>query len=78
MSAFEESAKIGLLATVDPQGLPHVSLITSIQAKSPDALMFGQFSEGLSKQHVEDQSPGGLSRHEPGEGAVAGQGALDR
>jgi hypothetical protein len=52
MIAFEESAKIGLLSTVDPQGLPHVSLITSIQAKGPDALMFGQFSEGKSKQHV--------------------------
>jgi hypothetical protein len=52
MIAFEESAKIGLLATVDPQGLPHVSLITSIQAKSPHALMFGQFSEGRSKRHV--------------------------
>lgn len=52
MSAFEESAKIGLLATVNPEGLPHVSLITSIQAKRPDALMFGQFSEGLSKRHV--------------------------
>jgi hypothetical protein len=52
MSAFEESAKIGLLATVDPQGLPHVSLITSIQARSPAELMFGQFSEGLSKKHV--------------------------
>jgi hypothetical protein len=54
MSAFEESAKIGLLATVDPQGLPHVSLITSIQAKSPQQLMFGQFSEGLSKKHVKN------------------------
>jgi uncharacterized pyridoxamine 5'-phosphate oxidase family protein len=52
MSAFEESAKIGLVATVDPQGLPHVSLITSIQAKPPDQLMFGQFSEGQSKRHV--------------------------
>jgi hypothetical protein len=54
MSAFEESAKIGLVATVDPQGLPHVSLITSIQAKDPGQLMFGQFSEGLSKAHVKD------------------------
>jgi len=52
MIAFEESAKIGLLATVDPQGLPHVSLITSIQAKRPDQLMFGQFSEGRSKRNV--------------------------
>jgi len=52
MSAFEESAKIGLLATVDPQGLPHVSLITSIQARSPVQLMYGQFSEGRSKSHI--------------------------
>jgi hypothetical protein len=60
MSAFEESAKIGLLATVNPQGLPHVSLITSIQAKSPDQLMFGQFSEGLSKTHVKSNPRAGF------------------
>ena len=52
MSAFEESAKIGLVATTDPQGLPHLSLITSIQARNPGQLMFGQFSEGRSKSHV--------------------------
>ena len=52
MSVFEESAKIGLLATLDPQGLPHVSLVTSLQLKDPGQLMFGQFSEGLSKTHV--------------------------
>ena len=52
MSAFEESAKIGLLATADSQGLPHVSLITSLQLKNSRQLMFGQFSEGLSKTHV--------------------------
>jgi hypothetical protein len=50
--AFEPSAKIGLVATIDPGGLPHLSLITSLQARSPDELMFGQFSEGLSKSHV--------------------------
>jgi hypothetical protein len=52
ISAFEPSAKIGLVATVDPQGLPHVSLITSIQARNASELMFGQFSEGQSKVHV--------------------------
>ena len=45
-------AKVGLLATVDPKGLPHVTLITSLAAKTPQMLMFGQFSEGLSKTHV--------------------------
>src|SRR4030042_2325237 len=52
IDAFQASAKIGLLATIDSQGLPHVSLITSIQARNPRQLMFGQFSEGRSKTHV--------------------------
>jgi hypothetical protein len=52
ISAFEATAKIGLLATIDPQGLPHLSLITSIQARNPSELMYGQFSEGRSKTHV--------------------------
>jgi hypothetical protein len=60
MGVFEESSKIGLLATVDPQGLPHVSLITSIQAKNPGQLMFGQFSEGLSKTHLKDDPRAGF------------------
>jgi hypothetical protein len=51
-SVFEKDAKIGLLATIGPEGLPHISLITSIQLKGPDQIMFGQFSEGLSKKHV--------------------------
>lgn len=52
MKAFEPEAKIGLLATVSPEGLPHVTLISSIQARSPTELMWGQFCEGLSKEHV--------------------------
>ncbi len=45
-------AKIALLATVDEAGRPHVSLITSLEAKTPTELMFGQFTEGRSKRHV--------------------------
>jgi len=47
-----EDAKLALLATVTERGLPHLTLITSLQAKSPTRLMFGQFCEGLSKTHV--------------------------
>lgn len=47
-----EDAKLALLATVTDGNLPHVTLITSIQAKSPAQLMFGQFCEGLSKTNV--------------------------
>jgi len=52
MGAFEAEAKVGLLATVDPEGLPHISLIASMQAKDPTRLIWGQFSEGRSKVHV--------------------------
>ncbi len=52
MGAFEAEAKIGLLATVNPEGLPHISLISSLQAKDETQLIWGQFSEGLSKAHV--------------------------
>ncbi|MEW5723961.1 MAG: pyridoxamine 5'-phosphate oxidase family protein [Thermodesulfobacteriota bacterium] len=49
---FEPEAKIGLLATINPQGLPHLTLLSSLRAKTTTRLMFGQFSEGLSKKHV--------------------------
>jgi hypothetical protein len=52
MDAFEAEAKVGLLATVNPEGLPHISLISSMQAVDPAHLVWGQFSEGLSKKHV--------------------------
>lgn len=51
---FEPEAKVGLIATVNPQGLPHVTLITALQAKTTGELIWGQFSEGLSKHHVQD------------------------
>lgn len=58
--AFEGDAKIGLLATVSPEGLPHLSLITSLQAKDPHHLMFGQFSEGLSKTYLRNNPRAGF------------------
>lgn len=44
--------KVGLLATVSPDGLPHISLITSIMACGQQQLAFGQFTEGMSKQYI--------------------------
>jgi hypothetical protein len=44
--------KIGLLATVTPQGLPHVTLISSLMACGPAQMCFGQFTEGMSKKHI--------------------------
>jgi hypothetical protein len=53
MKAFEPAEKIGLVASIDPQGRPHVTLITSIMAPRPDQLTLGQFCQGLSKQYIQ-------------------------
>ncbi len=52
MKLFEPTEKVGLLATVNEDGLPHLTLITAMQAKTPRQIIWGQFTEGLSKQHV--------------------------
>ena len=52
IQTFEPDNKVALLATVNPDGAPHISLITSLQAKSGTELMFGQFCEGKSKTNI--------------------------
>jgi hypothetical protein len=44
--------KIGLLATVTPEGLPHVTMLSTLMACGPAQLSFGQFTEGRSKHHL--------------------------
>ena len=53
MKAFEPAEKIGIVVSINPEGLPHISLITSIMASRPDQLTLGQFCEGLSKQYIQ-------------------------
>ncbi len=52
IESFKPEMKIGLLATVNEDGLPHLTLISTIQASSPTELFWGQFSEGNSKANV--------------------------
>jgi hypothetical protein len=52
IKAFEPENKIGLLATQNEQGLPHLTLITTMQANSPTELVWGQFTEGVSKKNI--------------------------
>ncbi len=53
MKAFEPAEKIGLVACINEEGLPHISLITSIMASKPDQLTLGQFCKGLSKRFIQ-------------------------
>jgi hypothetical protein len=52
IQAFEPELKIGLLATVNPEGLPHITLLSTLKACGPRQITFGQFTEGLSKQNL--------------------------
>lgn len=52
LKSFEPELKIGLLATINGEGLPHITLISTLQACSPTQLFWGQFAEGLSKVHI--------------------------
>jgi hypothetical protein len=57
---FEPDGKVGLLATKDPEGLPHISLITAMQGCGTDRLIFGQFCEGRSKDYLEERPESGF------------------
>jgi hypothetical protein len=52
--------KVGILATVNPQGLPHLTLITTLMASSPEKVVWGQFMEGASKEHVKSNPKTGF------------------
>lgn len=54
MQAFEPAEKIGIVASINPEGLPHISLITSIMAPKPNQVTLGQFCKGLSKQYIQE------------------------
>lgn len=49
---FEKSEKLGVVGTVDDRGDPHVTLLTTIMAKSADEMVVGQFTKGLSKEYM--------------------------
>lgn len=52
MKAFESETKAGVLATINEEGFPHLTLITTLQASTPTEVIWGQFTEGLSKQFI--------------------------
>ncbi len=49
----EPAEKVGIAATINNEGLPHISLLTSIQVRNPKELTIGEFCTGLSKDFME-------------------------
>src|SRR5512137_2190778 len=56
----QPALKIGLLATVTPDGLPHVTMLSTLLACGPTRLAFGQFTEGMSKLHLRSNPRAGF------------------
>ncbi len=52
MKAFAPSEKVGIIATVTPEGLPHISLLTSVMAPASSQLTIGEFCQGMSKAYM--------------------------
>jgi hypothetical protein len=52
IQALEPTMKVGILATVNDEGLPHLTLISSLRANTPGQIIWGQFTEGLSKGFI--------------------------
>jgi hypothetical protein len=49
---LKPAMKVGILATVTPEGLPHLTLISTLMASTPEQVVWGQFIEGSSKENV--------------------------
>ncbi|MGM0451604.1 MAG: pyridoxamine 5'-phosphate oxidase family protein, partial [Thermodesulfobacteriota bacterium] len=56
VKAFSPAEKIGLVGTVNAEGQPHLTLITSIRAPGPKQITLGEFSKGKSKENLQ-QNP---------------------
>lgn len=52
MKKFETSYKVGLVATLDENGDPHISLLSTLMAKSEREMMLGKFIAGESKENL--------------------------
>lgn len=58
---FEKSEKLGVVGTIDDQGEPHLSLLTTIMAKGDSEMVLGQFTEGLSKRFMRERTKCGFA-----------------
>ena len=52
--------KVGILGTVNPDGLPHLTMLSSLRPYSENGLVWGQFTEGLSKKFVRENPKTGF------------------
>jgi hypothetical protein len=52
IQALDVELKVGILGTVNEAGLPHLTMISSLRPYASQGLVWGQFTEGLSKKFI--------------------------
>ncbi len=60
IQSFANPLKIGVLATANPEGQPHLTMISTLQACGPDTITWGQFTEGTSKAYIRENPRAGF------------------
>lgn len=55
IATLDVELKVGLLATVTPEGLPHLTMLSTLRPYAAGGLVFGQFTEGLSKGYIRQE-----------------------
>ncbi len=53
IEAFAPAEKVGIVATVNENKLPHISLLTSLMAQNEKTLTIGEFCRGMSKEYMQ-------------------------
>lgn len=56
IKTFRPNEKIGLVASINPEGLIHMTLITSIMASGPRQMTLGQFCMGRGKWFIQENN----------------------
>lgn len=57
---FAVSGKVGLIASISPEGYPHIAFINTIQALKEDEIIWGEFIHGKSKMYLQDNPKAGF------------------
>ncbi|HHX80472.1 MAG TPA: pyridoxamine 5'-phosphate oxidase family protein [Acholeplasmataceae bacterium] len=57
---FAVSGKVGLIASISPEGYPHIAFINTIQALKDDEIIWGEFIHGKSKMYLKDNPKAGF------------------
>jgi hypothetical protein len=52
LKAFSVSMKVGIVATIDEDDSPHLTILSTLQGKDDKTLIFGKFVEGMSKENI--------------------------